>query len=114
MDLAGSERVAKTKIDGLQLTEAKHINLSLHHLEGKSHAQKYAGMHIKATGIETMKISHQRYTNILILDVIWDVFQTEFTSYAKTSSVLSEPLQTERVPKARFHPTPCTTQCARV
>ena len=34
VDLAGSERVSKTGIDGLQLAEAKYINLSLHHLEG--------------------------------------------------------------------------------
>ena len=33
VDLAGSERVSKTKIDGSVLTEAKHINLSLHFLE---------------------------------------------------------------------------------
>ncbi|BFZ16093.1 hypothetical protein BsWGS_19131 [Bradybaena similaris] len=33
VDLAGSERVSKTGADGLQLTEAKSINLSLHHLE---------------------------------------------------------------------------------
>ena len=33
MDLAGSERVAKTKTGGRILQEAKHINLSLHHLE---------------------------------------------------------------------------------
>ena len=33
VDLAGSERVSKTKIDGSVLTEAKHINLSLHYLE---------------------------------------------------------------------------------
>lgn len=33
VDLAGSERVAKTGADGLILQEAKHINLSLHHLE---------------------------------------------------------------------------------
>ncbi|XP_013389271.1 kinesin-like protein KIF16B isoform X2 [Lingula anatina] len=34
VDLAGSERVAKTGVSGLQLTEAKYINLSLHYLEG--------------------------------------------------------------------------------
>ena len=34
VDLAGSERVSKTGTIGLQLSEAKHINLSLHHLEG--------------------------------------------------------------------------------
>ena len=33
VDLAGSERVSKTGTIGLQLREAKHINLSLHHLE---------------------------------------------------------------------------------
>ena len=33
VDLAGSERVAKTGADGRILQEAKHINLSLHHLE---------------------------------------------------------------------------------
>ena len=33
VDLAGSERVAKTGADGRVLREAKHINLSLHHLE---------------------------------------------------------------------------------
>ncbi len=33
MDLAGSERVSKTRADGKILQEAKHINLSLHHLE---------------------------------------------------------------------------------
>lgn len=33
VDLAGSERVAKTRADGRVLREAKHINLSLHHLE---------------------------------------------------------------------------------
>ena len=33
VDLAGSERVAKTRADGRVLNEAKHINLSLHHLE---------------------------------------------------------------------------------
>jgi len=31
--LAGSERVAKTRVLGHQLNEAKKINLSLHHLE---------------------------------------------------------------------------------
>ena len=34
VDLAGSERVSKSGIKGLQLLEAKYINLSLHHLEG--------------------------------------------------------------------------------
>ena len=33
VDLAGSERVAKTRANGRILNEAKHINLSLHHLE---------------------------------------------------------------------------------
>ncbi|XP_035252159.1 kinesin-like protein KIF6 isoform X2 [Anguilla anguilla] len=33
VDLAGSERVGKTGVGGLQLTEAKYINLSLHYLE---------------------------------------------------------------------------------
>ena len=33
VDLAGSERVAKSGAAGKQLTEAKHINLSLHYLE---------------------------------------------------------------------------------
>ncbi|ORC85050.1 kinesin [Trypanosoma theileri] len=33
VDLAGSERVAKTGVRGTVLTEAKHINLSLHYLE---------------------------------------------------------------------------------
>nr|CCC49380.1 putative kinesin, fragment [Trypanosoma vivax Y486] len=33
VDLAGSERVAKTGVSGTVLTEAKHINLSLHYLE---------------------------------------------------------------------------------
>ncbi len=33
MDLAGSERVSKTNIDGTILREAKFINLSLHYLE---------------------------------------------------------------------------------
>jgi len=33
VDLAGSERVSKTRILGTILTEAKHINLSLHFLE---------------------------------------------------------------------------------
>eukprot|EP00759_Apiculatamorpha_spiralis_P036322 PhF_6_TR36521/c0_g1_i1/m.53806/K10397/KIF6_9; kinesin family member 6/9 len=33
VDLAGSERVGKTHVEGRVLTEAKHINLSLHYLE---------------------------------------------------------------------------------
>ncbi len=33
VDLAGSERVSKTRILGTVLSEAKHINLSLHFLE---------------------------------------------------------------------------------
>lgn len=33
MDLAGSERVARTRLDGTTLREAKHISLSLHYLE---------------------------------------------------------------------------------
>ena len=33
VDLAGSERVSKTGVEGRILQEAKHINLSLHHLE---------------------------------------------------------------------------------
>ncbi len=33
VDLAGSERVSKTRVVGTVLTEAKHINLSLHFLE---------------------------------------------------------------------------------
>ena len=33
MDLAGSERVSRTNVDGQILREAKHINLSLHYLE---------------------------------------------------------------------------------
>eukprot|EP00117_Sycon_ciliatum_P040291 scpid66552/ scgid0749/ Kinesin-like protein KIF6 len=33
VDLAGSERVSKSGVRGQQLSEAKHINLSLHHLE---------------------------------------------------------------------------------
>ncbi len=33
VDLAGSERVGRTNSDGTLLTEAKHINLSLHYLE---------------------------------------------------------------------------------
>ena len=34
VDLAGSERVCQTGVKGLQLSEAKYINLSLHYLEG--------------------------------------------------------------------------------
>ena len=45
VDLAGSERVSKTGIEGLQLTEAKFINLSLHYLEGVIIA-----LHQEATG----------------------------------------------------------------
>ncbi len=33
VDLAGSERVHKSGAEGAQLSEAKHINLSLHYLE---------------------------------------------------------------------------------
>ncbi|RVE66374.1 hypothetical protein OJAV_G00106690 [Oryzias javanicus] len=33
VDLAGSDRVSKTRLNGLLLTEAKYINLSLHFLE---------------------------------------------------------------------------------
>ncbi|MEQ2188663.1 Kinesin- protein 6, partial [Goodea atripinnis] len=33
VDLAGSDRVSKTGLDGVLLTEAKYINLSLHYLE---------------------------------------------------------------------------------
>lgn len=33
VDLAGSDRVSKTGLDGQLLTEAKYINLSLHYLE---------------------------------------------------------------------------------
>ena len=33
VDLAGSERVSRTGVDGKLLSEAKHINLSLHYLE---------------------------------------------------------------------------------
>lgn len=33
VDLSGSERVGKTEVEGLLLTEAKYINLSLHYLE---------------------------------------------------------------------------------
>lgn len=33
VDLSGSERVSKTKVDGQILKEACHINLSLHYLE---------------------------------------------------------------------------------
>nr|XP_019940257.1 PREDICTED: kinesin-like protein KIF6 [Paralichthys olivaceus] len=33
VDLAGSDRVSKTGLNGQQLTEAKYINLSLHYLE---------------------------------------------------------------------------------
>ena len=33
VDLAGSERVSKTRVLGTILSEAKHINLSLHFLE---------------------------------------------------------------------------------
>ena len=46
VDLAGSERVAKTGADGRVLQEAKHINLSLHHLEhvivSLQHLARYA------------------------------------------------------------------------
>ena len=33
VDLAGSERIGKTNANGVLLTEAKYINLSLHYLE---------------------------------------------------------------------------------
>lgn len=33
VDLAGSDRVSKTGLDGQLLTDAKYINLSLHYLE---------------------------------------------------------------------------------
>jgi len=33
VDLSGSERVGKTEVEGLLLTEARYINLSLHYLE---------------------------------------------------------------------------------
>lgn len=51
MDLAGSERVAKTRADGLVLQEAKHINLSLHHLE-----------HV-IVSLQQMKKHQNRYNN---------------------------------------------------
>ena len=56
VDLAGSERVSKTKIDGSVLTEAKHINLSLHYLERVIVAAR-------ATTTSTKEKRRQRYVS---------------------------------------------------
>lgn len=41
VDLAGSDRVSKTGLNGQLLTEAKYINLSLHYLEQVATSETY-------------------------------------------------------------------------
>ena len=44
VDLAGSDRVSKTGLNGQLLTEAKYINLSLHYLEQVDTANRHFKM----------------------------------------------------------------------
>ncbi|KAK7196385.1 kinesin [Novymonas esmeraldas] len=63
VDLAGSERVSKTGVSGSILTEAKHINLSLHFLE-----QVIVALSEKARGVR----EHVPYRNSLLTMVLRD------------------------------------------
>ena len=63
VDLAGSERVSKTGVSGTILTEAKHINLSLHFLE-----QVILALSEKAKGLR----DHIPYRNSFLTMVLRD------------------------------------------
>ncbi|KPA80841.1 Kinesin putativekinesin [Leptomonas pyrrhocoris] len=63
VDLAGSERVSKTGVSGTILTEAKHINLSLHFLE-----QVIVALSEKAKGVR----DHVPYRNSFLTMVLRD------------------------------------------
>ncbi|KPI83706.1 putative kinesin [Leptomonas seymouri] len=63
VDLAGSERVSKTGVSGTILTEAKHINLSLHFLE-----QVIVALSEKAKGVR----DHIPYRNAFLTMVLRD------------------------------------------
>ncbi|GET85794.1 kinesin, putative [Leishmania tarentolae] len=63
VDLAGSERVSKTGVSGTILTEAKHINLSLHFLE-----QVIVALSEKAKGMR----DHVPYRNSFLTMVLRD------------------------------------------
>lgn len=63
MDLAGSERVKKTNVNGRTLNEAQNINLSLHYLE-----QVIVALHEKSQGRRT----HVPYRNSMMTSVLRD------------------------------------------
>ncbi|KAG5507761.1 hypothetical protein JIQ42_08050 [Leishmania sp. Namibia] len=63
VDLAGSERVSKTGVSGMILTEAKHINLSLHFLE-----QVIVALSEKAKGVR----DHVPYRNSFLTMALRD------------------------------------------
>ena len=63
VDLAGSERVSKTGASGSTLSEALHINKSLHYLEMVTLA-----LHERAKGSR----SHVPYRNSLLTSVLRD------------------------------------------
>ncbi|CBZ23420.1 putative kinesin [Leishmania mexicana MHOM/GT/2001/U1103] len=63
VDLAGSERVSKTGVSGTILTEAKHINLSLHFLE-----QVIVALSEKAKGVR----DHVPYRNSFLTMALRD------------------------------------------
>lgn len=63
VDLAGSERVSKTGVSGTILTEAKHINLSLHFLE-----QVIVALSERAKGLR----DHIPYRNSFLTMVLRD------------------------------------------
>eukprot|EP00118_Oscarella_pearsei_P005077 m.22717 g.22717 ORF g.22717 m.22717 type:complete len:941 (+) comp28387_c0_seq1:162-2984(+) len=65
VDLAGSERVGKTNVQGKVLTEAKHINRSLHHLE-----LVIVSLQRKASGRHSSV--HVPYRNSLLTTVLRD------------------------------------------
>ncbi|XP_017762642.1 PREDICTED: kinesin-like protein KIF6 [Eufriesea mexicana] len=90
VDLAGSERVYKCSITGTILTEAKHINLSLHYLEQV----------IVSLGQES--VGHIPYRNSLLTSILRDSLGGNcLTVMLATMSVTSSDLE-ETVSTCRF------------
>jgi kinesin family protein 6/9 len=90
---ARSERVAKTKIDGTILKEAKHINLSLHYLE-----QVIVCLHEKSQG----KRTHIPYRNSMMTSLLRDSLGGNCKTSMIATLAVEQNLLDESISTCRF------------
>ena len=88
-----SERVSRTKIDGMTLKEAKYINLSLHYLE-----QVIVALHEKAQN----KRAHVPYRNSMMTSILRDSLGGNCKTTMIATLAVEQALMEETISTCRF------------